>query len=137
MRFDGYSPGTIVVRTSERRLYLRVGVGTALRYPVGVGKKRQGLGRHRSHRRQVSQPGLVAAARSAPRQAGPARRHPGGSPSNPMGVAALTLTGGEYAIHGTNVPRSIGGYVSYGCIRMHNKDISDLYNRVMSERGWW
>ncbi|MBZ0148609.1 MAG: L,D-transpeptidase, partial [Pseudorhodoplanes sp.] len=55
---------------------------------------------------------------------------PGGSPRNPMGVAALTLTGGEYAIHGTNVPSSIGGFVSYGCIRMYNEDISDLYNRV-------
>ena len=47
-----------------------------------------------------------------------------------MGAAALTLAGGEYAIHGTNSPRSIGGYVSYGCIRMHNHDITDLYGRV-------
>jgi lipoprotein-anchoring transpeptidase ErfK/SrfK len=55
---------------------------------------------------------------------------PGGSPRNPMGVAALTLAGGEYAIHGTNVPGSVGGFVSYGCIRMLNDDISDLYQRV-------
>ena len=55
---------------------------------------------------------------------------PGGSPRNPMGVAAMTLAGGEYAIHGTNVPGSIGGFVSYGCIRMLNDDISDLYQRV-------
>ena len=55
---------------------------------------------------------------------------PGGSPRNPMGVAALTLSGGEYAIHGTNAPGSIGGYVSYGCIRMHNADILDLFDRV-------
>ena len=55
---------------------------------------------------------------------------PGGSPRNPMGVAALTLSGGEYAIHGTNVPSSIGGFVSYGCIRMFNQDVADLYNRV-------
>jgi lipoprotein-anchoring transpeptidase ErfK/SrfK len=47
-----------------------------------------------------------------------------------MGVAAMTLAGGEYAIHGTNVPGSIGGFVSYGCIRMLNDDISDLYQRV-------
>jgi lipoprotein-anchoring transpeptidase ErfK/SrfK len=47
-----------------------------------------------------------------------------------MGAAALTLAGGEYAIHGTNSPRSIGGYVSYGCIRMFNHDITDLYARV-------
>jgi lipoprotein-anchoring transpeptidase ErfK/SrfK len=55
---------------------------------------------------------------------------PGGSPRNPMGVAAMTLAGGEYAIHGTNVPGSIGGFVSYGCIRMYNQDISDLFERV-------
>jgi lipoprotein-anchoring transpeptidase ErfK/SrfK len=42
----------------------------------------------------------------------------------------MTLSGGEYAIHGTNDPKSIGGYVSYGCIRMHNSDILDLYRRV-------
>jgi lipoprotein-anchoring transpeptidase ErfK/SrfK len=55
---------------------------------------------------------------------------PGGSPSNPMGVAAMTLAGGEYAIHGTNAPGSVGGFVSYGCIRMLNADITDLYQRV-------
>ena len=55
---------------------------------------------------------------------------PGGSPRNPMGAAALTLSGGDYAIHGTNKPGSIGGFVSYGCIRMHNRDIVDLYGRV-------
>ena len=45
-------------------------------------------------------------------------------------LAAMTMAGGEYAIHGTNVPSSIGGFVSYGCIRMHNRDISDLFERV-------
>ena len=57
---------------------------------------------------------------------------PGGAPNNPMGVAAMTLAGGEYAIHGTNQPGSIGGMVSYGCIRMLNADITDLFGRV----GW-
>ena len=47
-----------------------------------------------------------------------------------MGVAAMTLAGGQYAIHGTNVPGSVGGFVSYGCIRMYNADITDLYRRV-------
>jgi lipoprotein-anchoring transpeptidase ErfK/SrfK len=47
-----------------------------------------------------------------------------------MGAAAMVLTGGEYAIHGTNRPSSIGGFVSYGCIRMYNADILDLYSRV-------
>jgi lipoprotein-anchoring transpeptidase ErfK/SrfK len=55
---------------------------------------------------------------------------PGGAPNNPMGVAALVLSGGDYAIHGTNNPGSIGGFVSHGCIRMYNADITDLYDRV-------
>src|SRR5262249_47273884 len=55
---------------------------------------------------------------------------PGGAPNNPMGQAALTLRGGQYAIHGTNKPSSIGGFVSYGCIRMYNQDIRELYRLV-------
>jgi lipoprotein-anchoring transpeptidase ErfK/SrfK len=47
-----------------------------------------------------------------------------------MGVAALTLSGGEYAIHGTNNPGSVGRFVSHGCVRMYNRDITDLYSRV-------
>ena len=53
-----------------------------------------------------------------------------GAPNNPMGEAALVLVDHELAIHGTNNPGSIGGFVSAGCIRMHNADILDLYNRV-------
>ncbi len=55
---------------------------------------------------------------------------PGGAPNNPMGAAAMTLSGGEYAIHGTNRPESIGKFASYGCIRMFNDDIVDLFGRV-------
>ena len=55
---------------------------------------------------------------------------PGGAPNNPMGVAALVLRGGEYAIHGTNRPGSVGHFVSYGCIRMYNRDVLDLMQRV-------
>mgnify|MGYP000064717006 CR=1 FL=1 len=54
----------------------------------------------------------------------------GGSPRNPMGAAVLGLSHGNYAIHGTNNPSSIGGFVSHGCIRMHNADIMDLYRRA-------
>ena len=50
--------------------------------------------------------------------------------AHPMGVAAMTLSGGEYAIHGTNRPESIGKFSSYGCIRMLNQDITDLFGRV-------
>lgn len=126
----GYSPGTIIVRTNERRLYLVLGGGAAVRYKVGVGRAGK----------QWSGVSHVDGKYMYPAWAPPAdvRRDkpslpnviPGGAPNNPMGVAALTLAGGEYAIHGTNAPNSIGGFVSYGCIRMYNHDIADLYQRV-------
>jgi lipoprotein-anchoring transpeptidase ErfK/SrfK len=125
-----YSPGTIVVRTSERRLYYVQSDGTAVRYPVGVGRAgKQWAGTTRIDGKHLqpawSPPAVVKRDKpSLPDVI------PGGSPSNPMGAAALTLSGGEYAIHGTNKPSSIGGYVSYGCIRMHNSDVLDLYQRV-------
>jgi lipoprotein-anchoring transpeptidase ErfK/SrfK len=129
--FQGdYSPGTIVVRTNERRLYLVVDQGHAVRYPVGVGK----AGKQWAGVTQIDGKYLHPAwsppedvRRDKPSMASVI---PGGSPRNPMGVAAMTLAGGEYAIHGTNAPGSIGGFVSYGCIRMFNADISDLYQRV-------
>jgi lipoprotein-anchoring transpeptidase ErfK/SrfK len=126
----GYSPGTVVVKTSERRLYYVVGEGQAIRYPVGVGKAGKAWsgtayidGKH------------IRPAWSPPdeiRQDKPNMPEviPGGSPRNPMGAAALTLDHDQYAIHGTNSPGSIGHFVSYGCIRMYNADIMDLYDRV-------
>jgi lipoprotein-anchoring transpeptidase ErfK/SrfK len=129
--FDGgASPGTIVVHTSERRLYYVLGRGQAIRYPVGVGRAgRQWAGRSSVSGKYVrpdwAPPPDIA--RDNPRLP---RLIRGGAPNNPMGVAALTLAGGEYAIHGTNKPSSIGGFVSYGCIRMYNQDIVDLYGRV-------
>jgi lipoprotein-anchoring transpeptidase ErfK/SrfK len=126
----GVPPGTIVVRTSERKLYLVLGDGRALRYPVGVGRAgRQWAGRaiiSGKHVRPAWSP-PPEIARNNPRMPSVI---PGGSPQNPMGAAALTLSGGDYAIHGTNSPGSIGGFVSYGCIRMYNQDIMDLYGRV-------
>lgn len=125
----GVSAGTIVVRTGERKLYLVLGNGRALRYAVGVGRAGK----------QWTGSTIIDSKRIRPDWAPPPdikRAHklpdliPGGSPRNPMGVAALTLGGTEYAIHGTNQPGSIGGFVSYGCIRMHNHDITDLYGRV-------
>ena len=126
----GYSAGTIVIRTNERRLYLVLGNGQAIRYTVGVGR----AGKQWAGTTQIDGKYLHPAW-SPPSEV---RRDkpfmpaviPGGSPRNPMGVAAMTLAGGEYAIHGTNSPGSIGGFVSYGCIRMLNSDISDLFGRV-------
>ena len=126
----GYSAGTIVVRTGERRLYFVLGNGQALRYMVGVGRAgKQWAGTSRIDGKYIKP------AWSPPAEV----RHDkpslpsviaGGAPNNPMGVAAMTLAGGEYAIHGTNMPGSIGGFVSYGCIRMYNQDITDLFQRV-------
>jgi lipoprotein-anchoring transpeptidase ErfK/SrfK len=126
-----YPAGTIVVKTKQRRLYLMLGRGEAIRYPVGVG--RPGM--------QWSGTVYIDGKYVKPAWSAPAsiRRDyrslpaviPGGSPHNPMGVAAMTLSGGgQYAIHGTNQPSLIGHFVSHGCIRMYNADITDLYSRV-------
>lgn len=125
-----YAPGTIVVRTRERRLYLVVAEGRAIRYTVGVGKAgRQWSGTIRIEGK-YRHPAWSPPAEIKRDNPNLPDVIPGGSPANPMGVAAMTLTGGEYAIHGTNRPGSIGGFVSYGCIRMYNHDITDLYGRV-------
>ena len=125
-----YSPGTIVVKTNERRLYLVLGDGAAVRYPVGVGKPGKqwsGVTRIDGKYRQPAWAPPAEVKRDNPSIPNVIA---GGSPANPMGVAAMTLAGGEYAIHGTNKPGSIGGFVSYGCVRMLNADITDLYHRV-------
>ena len=130
VRFDGYSSGTIVVRTNERRLYYVLGGGQAVRYPVGVGRAGKAWSGTAYIQRMVRNPDWSPPAevkRDKPSLPNIIR---GGTPQNPMGVAAMTLSGGEYAIHGTNVPSSIGGFVSYGCIRMYNADVLDLFGRV-------
>jgi lipoprotein-anchoring transpeptidase ErfK/SrfK len=127
---SGYSAGTIVVHTSERRLYLVLGNGQAIRYMVGVGRAgKQWAGVSKIDGKYLN-PAWAPPPEIRRDKPGLPSVIAGGSPRNPMGVAALTLAGGQYAIHGTNQPGSIGGYVSYGCIRMYNQDISDLFGRV-------
>jgi lipoprotein-anchoring transpeptidase ErfK/SrfK len=128
---EGYSPGTIVIRTNERRLYYFTGSGEAIRYPVGVGRAGMQWSGTAFIDGKYIQPAWTppASIRGDYRRLPPVV--PGGSSRNPMGVAAMTLSGGgEYAIHGTNAPGTIGGFVSHGCIRMFNEDIMDLYSRV-------
>jgi lipoprotein-anchoring transpeptidase ErfK/SrfK len=130
IRFDGYAAGTIVIKTSERRLYYVVGDGRAVRYSVGVGRSGKQWFGHSSITGKYLKPAWSPPAevkRDNPRLPDVIA---GGTPGNPMGAAALTLSGGEYAIHGTNVPGSVGGFVSYGCFRMYNNDVVDLYERV-------
>jgi lipoprotein-anchoring transpeptidase ErfK/SrfK len=125
-----FSPGTIVVKSNERRLYLVLDPDHAIRYPVGVGKSgKQWAGTTRIDGKYRNPAWSPPAEVKRDKPSIP-NVIPGGSPHNPMGVAAMTLAGGEYAIHGTNMPGSIGGFVSYGCIRMLNEDITDLYQRV-------
>ena len=128
--FSGFAPGTIVVKTEQRRLYYVIDERHALRFPVGVGR----AGKEWTGQARIDGK-YVRPAWSPPAEI--RRDHPdlpevipGGDVKNPMGVAALTMRGGEYAIHGTNNPASIGGFVSYGCIRMYNSDIRELYKRV-------
>jgi lipoprotein-anchoring transpeptidase ErfK/SrfK len=124
---QGYSRGSIVIVTHARELYYVLGNGSAIRYPVGVGKA--GMAWH--GRAAVADKFLRPAWRAPPSIAG----HygpviPGGSRRNPMGAAVLGLDRGNYAIHGTNNPGSVGQFVSHGCIRMYNADIMDLYRRA-------
>lgn len=123
--------GAIVVDTGQRRLYLGLGSGKAKVYKVGVGRTdKQWSGRRMIVSKHI-RPAWSPTAQIRRDRPGIASVVPGGSPKNPMGAAALLLSGGgQYAIHGTNNPRSIGGFVSYGCIRMFNEDVLDLYGRV-------
>jgi lipoprotein-anchoring transpeptidase ErfK/SrfK len=127
-----YPVGMIIIKQSERRLYYITGPGTAIAYPIAIGKA------GKAWRGETSVQGkFVKPAWSPPADV----RHdhpefpeiiPGGSPGNPMGAAALTLNLAEVAIHGTTqtMRKSIGTAASYGCIRMYNEDVVDLFQRV-------
>jgi lipoprotein-anchoring transpeptidase ErfK/SrfK len=130
VRYVGHAPGTIIVRTGERQLYFVVGNGAAIRYRVAVGRPSKQWHGVKQVLAKSLRPiwGVPAEVRRdqpwLPREVPP-------GPKNPLGAAALVLgPGGEYAIHGTNDPKSIGRFASYGCFRMHNADVLDLYSRA-------
>jgi lipoprotein-anchoring transpeptidase ErfK/SrfK len=125
----GQKPGTIVISTSQRRLYYVLGHGQALEYGVGVG--RQGF--------SWSGTKTVSMKREWPDWTPPVQmlrrrpdlpRHMAGGIENPLGARAIYLGSSLYRIHGSNEPDTIGAAVSSGCIRMTNNDVVDLYNRV-------
>jgi lipoprotein-anchoring transpeptidase ErfK/SrfK len=128
--FDsGYAPGTIYISTAERRLYLVLPGGQALRYGIGVG--RDGFRWGGVHR--------VSAKKEWPSWTPPSQmlrrrpdlpRHMAGGIDNPLGARAMYLGSTLYRIHGSNEPETIGQAVSSGCFRMTNDDVTDLYNRV-------
>lgn len=127
--FENYPAGTIVIKSGQRKLYLSLGDGSAIQYPVAVGKN----GKRWAGLAHIDGK-YVRPAWAPPEEV--RRDHPelgliqGGAPNNPMGERALTLDRSEIAIHGTNRPESIGTFASYGCIRMFNADIIDLFERV-------
>lgn len=122
-------PGTIVVHTSERFLYLVQGNNRAIRYGVGVGRDGfRWTGIHRITRKSewpdwTPPPEMIARQPYLP-------RFMAGGPGNPMGARALYIGATVYRVHGTNQPQTIGHAVSSGCFRLVNPDVIDLYGRV-------
>ncbi len=122
-------PGTIVVHTNERFLYLVQENNRALRYGIGVGRDGfQWSGQHKISRKQEwpdwrPPPEMIERQPYLP-------RFMAGGPGNPMGARALYIGSTIYRIHGTNQPQTIGHAVSSGCFKLVNGDIIDLYDRV-------
>jgi lipoprotein-anchoring transpeptidase ErfK/SrfK len=123
------APGTIVVHTSERFLYVVQGNSRAIRYGIGVGRdgfQWQGL---KTIVRKAEWPDWTPPPEMIERQPYLPRFMAGG-PGNPMGARALYIGGTVYRIHGTNQPQTIGHAVSSGCFRLVNSEIEDLYARI-------
>ena len=124
-----HAMGSIIINTSERKLYYVLGHGMALRYAVAVGKQGMQWSGETFVQSKRSNPGWTPTPRMRCADPWlPAYVPPG--PKNPLGVRAIYLGWSEYRIHGTNMPGSIGRAASSGCIRMLNGDVMDLYERV-------
>jgi lipoprotein-anchoring transpeptidase ErfK/SrfK len=134
VRYDSsYGAGTIVVNTTERRLYYTLGNGKAIKYGVGVG--RDGFTWSGTHKvtRKAEWPGWTPPATMIRREAAKGRKLPAfmpGGPENPLGARALYIGSTIYRIHGTNQPWTIGQAMSSGCIRMANEDVQHLYEQA-------
>ncbi|OYU89607.1 MAG: L,D-transpeptidase [Bradyrhizobiaceae bacterium PARB1] len=126
---SNYAPGTIVVNTAERRLYLVQPGGTALRYGIGVGRDGFRWGGVHKVTAKKEWPSWTPPAQMLARRPDLPRYMPGGI-DNPLGARAMYLGSTLYRIHGSNEPETIGQAVSSGCFRMTNEDVTDLYNRV-------
>jgi len=126
---DRYAPGTVVVSTSQRRLYYVIGGGQAISYGVGVGRRGftwAGTKRISMKREWPDWRPPTAMLKRRP----DLPRYMSGGISNPLGARAMYLGGSMFRIHGSNEPETIGQAVSSGCIRMTNADVVDLYQRV-------
>lgn len=124
-----YTPGTIIVKTAERKLYYVLGDGKAIRYGVGVGREGFEWSGESHVSRKAEWPSWTPPPEMHKRYPNLPVTMPGG-PDNPMGARALYLGASLYRIHGTNNRHSIGQAWSSGCIRMMNDDVIDLYERT-------
>jgi len=122
-------PGTIVIDTTGKHLYLVQSGQRALRYGIGVGRPGFAWSGLKTVSRKAEWPDWTPPAEMLARRPD-LPRHMAGGPANPLGARALYLGSSLYRIHGTNEPNTIGQSVSSGCIRMMNDDVIDLYERV-------
>jgi lipoprotein-anchoring transpeptidase ErfK/SrfK len=125
----GYKPGTVVISTTERRLYYVLPGGEAIRYGVGVGREGFTWSGAKTVTMKRQWPDWSPPPQMLKRRPDLPRHMPGGM-DNPLGARAIYLGSSVYRIHGSNEPDTIGAAVSSGCIRMTNKDVVDLYDRV-------
>jgi lipoprotein-anchoring transpeptidase ErfK/SrfK len=123
------APGTIIIDTGNTVLYYVLGGGRAIRYGVGVGRQGFTWSGVQTISRKAEWPDWYPPAEMVARQPYLPRFVAGG-PGNPLGARAMYLGASQYRIHGTNDPTTIGKFVSSGCIRMTNEDVSDLFSRV-------
>ncbi len=128
--YEGHErPGTIIIDTPEKFLFLVQPGGRALRYGIGVGRPGFAWAGVKTISRKAEWPGWTPPPEMVLRRPD-LPRHMDGGPANPLGARALYLGSSLYRIHGTNEPYTIGTNVSSGCIRMMNEDVVDLYGRV-------
>ena len=133
-------PGTIIVDTNNKFLYLIGPNNTATRYGIGVGRDGFGWSGIMKVQRMAEWPTwippreMIARERKKGRILPPKIEGKEGNLENPLGARALYLYKGRndsgFRIHGTNEPWSIGLNMSSGCIRMMNKDVVHLYDRA-------
>lgn len=121
--------GTVVISTSQRRLYYVLGNGRALRYGIGVGRQGFSWSGTKTVTMKREWPDWRPPAQMLKRRPDLPRYMPGGM-DNPLGARAIYLGSSLYRIHGSNEPDTIGAAVSSGCIRMTNRDVIDLYDRA-------
>ena len=126
-------PGSILIRTSERKLYFVLPDGKAIMYPVGVGREGFSWSGRNMITRKTTWPDWRPPQVMIEREAKNGHVIPAfmpGGPENPLGARAMYIGSTEYRIHGTTAPWSIGKAMSSGCIRMMNDEVIDLFNRV-------